>query len=373
VTATRTMFFVLVGVLVAITTRHVDEDVASAQHQAPRPAPEAWLQGLAACLLVLVLAWAFVVNPWGLSSAVGVFWSNWVALPGEVMHRFPVPVPLVILVATIGVAVTFVAVERGPLGQHGQGGNAVLGAVALLVGTWLAMAIATAYHWRALGEQPDIASVVRQVESRVWLLHGGLTLGVFGLATGIARASPGGAAPAGRRPYARVLAVLVISVAVWAAARLVVRPALADAVFAVASALDNSGRPGAAVELYARSEHLDPWQAAYPLARAHALGRTVLANGAAADPGAALEDAERALARALELAPHDAAHLRATGNLLVRLASHAPGVLDRERYVRTGLAYLERAVRLAPAYPRPRADAARARALLAAYEREGVK
>jgi tetratricopeptide (TPR) repeat protein len=350
VTATRTHAFVLLAVLSVVVSRRPQDEERTLSVW-----PLAWV----GALVVLVVSWAFVTNPWGAWNPAVVFLRTWFSVPPGQPSALPVPVPLALLVAAILWTLLMMrsaSSRTRPLVAAPD--RAELLAAAGLLGVWLVIGGATAACWRTLPEGAAAGSLLALWEARVAVFFAGLLGVMCALAVSLAAAA---SRPASQ-PNARVsVAVLAAALAAAPLAYLwAIRPAQADVAFRLAAAAAGEGNTAAALAAYTRAERLDRNEATYAMGRGVALGQVAAVTENPVAREVVLAEAEDALGRALALDPVNPYNLRLAANLYVDTAGLAGDSDARVAHIASALPLYERAVGLAPAYPDARADWARA-------------
>jgi tetratricopeptide (TPR) repeat protein len=354
VTSTRTYCFLLFAVLAALISGEADaKESTSAKQRSPKPVSQRSMSPMpliaVASLVVMTLAWCFVVNTTVEHSAWKLFLNTWFLPSHGQGGRFSLNVPLILMVLTIAGSIGLLPMDKSGLQPARRDYRPAFRISFGFLGfVWLAFGFLAAIFWAAL--DPSTSSPIDEslhAEARMTLFFIGLLLllGIVAWSLVSAESQRYAAAAAIRVPVC-VFGFLLAVGALVGVLNLTLVPAWADAASHIAHAFDNSNALMQAVPVYERAAKLAPNNISYCISLGLAQGRT------SASSGTGYEKSFQSLRHALDLNPLDPATFHTLGSFYMQLGEQSPDPAVRDLQIQRAIPYFEQAVRLAPNSPR---------------------
>jgi tetratricopeptide (TPR) repeat protein len=363
VTPTRAYFFLLLAVLVVLTSMNVKES-EPAKQRGPKPVSQPPMSPMphiaAASFIVMVVAWCFVVNTTVEHSAWRLFLNTWFIPSQGQGTRFPLTDPLILLVLTIIGSIGLFSIEKpdSPPALH-YFRPVVRIAFGFLCFVWLVFGFLSSIFWAALDS--STSSPINEslhAEARMTLFYVGLLffLGITAwslVSAGFQRYAAATACRASRWGAGFLLAIGALIVIL----NLTVYPAWADVASHIAHTYENSNSLINALPVYERAVHLVPDDISYCISLGLAQARTIAWSGK-------VEESFQSLKHALDLNPLDPVIFSTLGRFYAQLGDQSPDPAVRNIQIQRAIPYFEHAVRLAPNNPQTYNELGRSYVLL---------
>jgi tetratricopeptide (TPR) repeat protein len=351
VTPTRNYFFLLLAVLIVLTSKNVKESEPTKQH-GPKLVSQHSIPPIphiaAASFIVITVAWCFVVNTTVEHSAWRLFLNTWFVPSYGQGIRFPLTDPLILLVLTIVGSIGLLSIEKPDLPSGLHYFQPVIGiAFGFLGFVWLVFGFLASYFWSSLDS--SISSPINEslhAESRMTLFYAGLLL-FLGIAAWslVSAESRRYAAATAIRAYRWGVAFLLAIGASIGILNLTFYPAWAEAASHIAHTYENSNNLMGALPVYERAANLEPDDISYCISLGLAQARVNESSGKVVD------ESFQWLKHALDLNPLDPVIFGALGSFYAQLGEQAPDPAVRDIQIKRAIPYFEHAVCLAPHNP----------------------